>query len=74
MRAWRVTPLALLVTLGAVPVVRAQDGFTFVTMPASIQEIDIGLPDRGEFSEQVDLQFITQGADWDTNRNPYAYP
>jgi hypothetical protein len=74
LRAWRITPLALLVTLGAASAVRAQDGFTFNTMPASIQEIDIGLPDRGDFSEQVDVQFITQGADWDVNRNPYAYP
>jgi len=74
MRRLSILPSVLALVLGAGASSHAQQGgFSFTEMPFSTQEIDLLSEDIGDYQAQLDLQTITQGAEWDVNRNPYAY-
>ncbi|HJZ78999.1 MAG TPA: DUF2490 domain-containing protein [Pyrinomonadaceae bacterium] len=53
---------------------RAQGtGYNYRGIPAAIEELDLGFPDKGKFTGQLDLQIVTQGAYLGVNNNPFAY-
>ena len=63
--------LFLLTITGKAP---AQGGqYNFRGIPATIEEVDLGLPDKGKFNGQIDLQIVTQGTYFGENANPFAY-
>jgi hypothetical protein len=74
MRRSRILSSLLFLVLGASVNLRAQQGgYSFIGMPSSTQEIDLLSQDMGNYQARLDLQNITQGAEWDVNKNPYAY-
>ena len=73
MRRLSMLQSVLALVLGASANLHAQQGFSFTEMPFSTQELDLLSEDRGPYQARLDLQNITQGAQWDVNKNPYAY-
>jgi len=47
--------------------------YKFQGIPATIEEFDLAFPVKGNFTGQVDLQTVTQGAHLNQNKNPFAY-
>lgn len=74
LRRLPILPSALVLLLGVAANLHAQEsGYTFRWMPASFDEIYFQSPDKGNYSSRIDLKIETQGAEWDTNKNPFAY-
>jgi len=66
--------VALLFLLAYEVTAPAQGGqYNFRGIPATIEEVDLGLPAKGKFTGQIDLQIVTQGAYFGENANPFAY-